>query len=152
MHIAVVLLATSLLLNGAAFAASDLDKPIEPSRPTIRTEIYRGRDAFADCIGKQLLDCALNIQSKNVQQNTNTDAFNAGLFFSAWLMSLFDEEQAPKITGQPAKTDAARFFKTMKEYQTKLQIDNRALCEAARVNCAKVLPSMERWEVKNKAP
>jgi hypothetical protein len=141
-------LAAILLAAGPSFAASDLDKPIEPTRPTIRTEIYRGRVAAGSCgiETARLMECVFAIQNKNVQQNTATDAFNAGLYFSAWLLASIHVESVKKATGQDEGVEiASRLFRKMKEYQTKLRIDNRALCEATQVNCAGTLPSMEDW-------
>jgi hypothetical protein len=149
-----MLVVIPLLLGSNSLAATDLDKPIEPTRPTIRTEIYRGVNAEGACgiDTDRLLDCIFAIQNKNVQQNTSTDALNAGLFFSAWLTSSIHEDAVRSVTGGEAKTDAERFFKKMKEYQTKLQIDNRSLCEAARVKCERTLQDMQRWESKYKTP
>jgi hypothetical protein len=42
MKISMCVFAAMLLLVAESFAATDLDKPIEPTRPTLRTEIYRG--------------------------------------------------------------------------------------------------------------
>jgi hypothetical protein len=144
---------TALMFAGQAFPATDLDKPIEQTKPTIRTEIYRGAQALGVCGGgiHIAFECVYGIQNKNVQQNTATDAFNVGLFFGAWLASEIVERAAMQSSGRVAKTDAMLYFKKMKEYQAKLRIDNAALCEATRVICKNVLPDMAEWESKLKA-
>jgi hypothetical protein len=154
MNITLCVFATALIFARQAFAASDLDKPIEQTRPTIRTEIYRGREASGVCGNNtaRLWDCVHAIQNKNVQQNTASDAFNAGLFFNIWLIASIHVTAVKKVTGQDEDVELAmQFFKEMKEYQTKLRIDNQALCEATRVSCKNVLPDMAEWESKLKA-
>src|ERR1700676_143735 len=77
-----------------ASAAGGLDSPIEPSRPTVRSEIYRGTQALRVCGGgiDASFECIYAVQNRNVQQNTATDAFNAGLFFAAWLQEAIAED------------------------------------------------------------
>jgi hypothetical protein len=73
------------------------------------------------------------IQNKNMQQNTATDAFNAGLFLGAWLQAAIQEQAVESVTGTSVATDAMCYFKMMKEYQAKLRSDNPTLCEATKV-------------------
>lgn len=142
-----------LAVAGAMFGmrvatAGGLDAPIQPSRPTVRTEIYRGVSAQGDCGLDALrqLDCLFAIQGANVQRNTSTDAFNAGLFFGAWLSSVIDAEALRSATGKQEVTDAGRLYRSMKRYQAKLGLSDAELCEASRVKCANVMPMMLDWD------
>ena len=73
------------------------------------------------------------IQNKNVQQNSATDVFNAGLFLGAWLQAAIQEQALESVTGTPVATDAMCYFKMMKEYKANLRSDNTTLCEATKV-------------------
>lgn len=145
------LLCATLIGAANVLAQSALDKPVEPVRPTIRTEIYRGKEAGGVCgVGTaRLEECTFAVQNKNVQQNTASDAFNAGLYFNSWLIANIDSEAVKSATGGPDNDAlAARLFRKMKDYQMKLRIDNTALCEATKVVCPNVLPMMNAWDAK----
>ncbi len=150
MNLTLCVFTTALIFAWQPCAATDLDKPIEPTKPTIRTEIYRGKEAASDCgiHTTGLQECVWAIQNSNVQKNTATDAFNAGLYFDAWLIAVIEV----KVKG--GDEDAAlamQLFKKTKEYQANLRIDNQALCAATRVNCVVVLRDMEQWEARLRA-
>ena len=139
----------AILCAARAQAASKLDAPIEQQRPTVRSEIYRGISAHSNTCGidaSRQLDCVFAIQNANVQRNTSTDAFNAGVFFGAWLISATHEDAVREASHQEVHTDALRFYRSMKGYQEKLGIDDAALCEATRVVCRNVVPLMREWD------
>lgn len=46
---ALLLAAYIATATAPAYAAGELDRAIEPTRPTVRTEIYRGKEAASDC-------------------------------------------------------------------------------------------------------
>jgi hypothetical protein len=87
----------SLLVFIAAFAVNNLaisqvslDAPLVQEKPTLRSEIARGRSASFDCQQgplelSVLTDCLFKVSSANRQKmGTGYDPFDVGLFFGGW--------------------------------------------------------------------
>lgn len=74
----------------ALASAADLDAPLKPQPPTLRSEIKRGADAGRECEGRfgddlsgqALLACLNEAQTDNRQRmGRGYEAFEAGLWF-----------------------------------------------------------------------
>lgn len=90
-----VAFALVILCAPVGASAANLDAPMKPRPPTLRSEIKRGADAELDCSlhlpdvldGEALLDCLDHVQSANRQSmGRGYEAFDAGL----WYMGLAD--------------------------------------------------------------
>lgn len=138
----------SMLLLGAACAgAADLDAPVKPQQPTVRSEIYRGRTAHETCMDRfsssaAAVDrCATDAIAKAVEANTATDPFILGVHLTSWLsLDIF----ADVYRDSAATASARRQFQQFDSMRTKLGIDDAAACQAAQLMCENVTPAMVR--------
>ncbi len=123
-----------------ALAAGALDAPAESTRPTVRTEIYRGNQALNVC-RTMTRGCVDDIENANVQRNAATDAFRVGMYFSAWTRADIHDS----ARGAQPSDDTRHYHQQMRQYQSRLRISNRELCEAAGMVCENVVPILDAW-------
>jgi hypothetical protein len=138
----------------------DLDAPVV-KKVIIKTEIERGKSAEFDCtlrlshadpIGSS--KCPFNIIDLNKQKNTDTDPFILGVAYEAWthtriilsvIENLPDREQRGYSQGIG---DAILWFKTFKEKEKSLGIDDETFCKATGLKYDKLEQDVELWERK----
>lgn len=110
------LLALALTAFPFSLFSADLDAPLKPAPPTIRSEIQRGSDAAADCgyvaVEEEevrafyaCIDASASADRQRLGQNY--EAFNAGLYYRA-LQHLRIVQQVWAKSSLPHDMDAIR--------------------------------------------
>jgi hypothetical protein len=134
--------------------AAELDAPAQ-KQVTVRSEIQRGHDAiFQSCLNfnaynvPKVLNISEKVLNKNSQNNTDTDAFLLGAYYTIcqklnWAISSKGNTEDQVQTG---KDQLAFYYKKFREKQQLLSIDDNQFSEAIGVNYEFVKKDFDRWD------
>jgi hypothetical protein len=147
-----ILVAVLCLATTSAYAA-DLDAAPQKTKITVRSEIERGsKTAYRAYRETGLGDDLLGFISKvsevidNEQQNnSDTDAFNLGAYFEAWIMLSISIDSGKPQAGL-ARDSALKFFREFRLIQKKMRIDDQTLVQKVlKMNYANTEQVIRNW-------
>ena len=134
--------------------AVNLDAPVA-EKPTIRSEVKRGRQAISTCEGhspvvqsQAYAACVNEVLATAAKYGTSTSPFQLGIRYEAFIM-LATAHNAIAKSGLadegPALVQFAHYAELLKE----VGITTEDVCEIARKNCSPIKELMDPWKKKH---
>ena len=136
MNRTIPMLAFLVFMN--ASSSANLDTPVEPPKPTVRSEIYRGTTSVFGCAMKAgvnwyaISQCGHRARDDNIQKNNATDPFLLGVYLQTWA----DSHIAAIGTKDPSAQRSARsWLDLLTRQQQKIGLSDSDMCSAAKMTC-----------------
>jgi hypothetical protein len=139
-----ICLVAAIALAAGPVVAQDLDAPLN-TKPTIRTEIERGRDAASACTygpGTDYVaytDCIDAITTQASASGTSSDPFKLGVDSNAWeqtdiVIHLYIENNSYPDQVADMKKFGWFYYSSTNKLEKKLGLNNKKLCQVTQVH------------------
>lgn len=128
----------ALLVFMNASSSADLDTLVEPAKPTVRSEVYRGTTSVFGCAMKAgvnwyaISQCGHRARDDNIQKNNATDPFLLGVYLQTWADSHI---AAIGTKDQSAQRSARGWLDLLRRQQQKIGLSDSDMCSAAKMTC-----------------